>query len=267
MASGFHFPIFPSIRSRYNFRCQFLHWTHVICSLQGLRSSLIRWNRCKRWTSTILYYGRISSYRIREWVFCSGNFRSQFGVSQKSSRLISWHSFTKAFIFIFIKHCCIGIEFIGGRDERRHHQNRIKYQNKSRQWSKVRQMDVTWVCQLKASIAHELQSNLINQLNWIFYLESYGMLSFALVFLVEQLGGILQATLTLNGLIGGVTLGLFSLGIFFKSANSKVQWKWPKTPILNRINEQFSFMIIGGSLRWTDIFANCCLHWCYGLLT
>lgn len=47
------------------------------------------------------------------------------------------------------------------------------------------------------------------------------MVSFGLVFLVEQLGGILQATLTLNGLIGGVTLGLFSLGVFFKSANSK----------------------------------------------
>lgn len=47
------------------------------------------------------------------------------------------------------------------------------------------------------------------------------MVSFALVFLVEQLGGILQATLTLNGLIGGVTLGLFSLGVLFKSANSK----------------------------------------------
>lgn len=50
----------------------------------------------------------------------------------------------------------------------------------------------------------------------------YGILSFALVFLVEQLGGILQATLTLNGLIGGVTLGLFSLGIFFKAANTRV---------------------------------------------
>lgn len=49
----------------------------------------------------------------------------------------------------------------------------------------------------------------------------YGILSFMLVFLVEQLGGILQATLTLNGLIGGVTLGLFALGIFFKSANEK----------------------------------------------
>lgn len=51
----------------------------------------------------------------------------------------------------------------------------------------------------------------------------YGLISFALVFVVEQLGGILQATLTLNGLIGGVTLGLFSLGIFFKSANKKVK--------------------------------------------
>ncbi|XP_055607191.1 LOW QUALITY PROTEIN: sodium-coupled monocarboxylate transporter 1 [Uranotaenia lowii] len=49
----------------------------------------------------------------------------------------------------------------------------------------------------------------------------YGLLSFALVFVVERLGGILQATLTLNGLIGGVTLGLFSLGMFFRPANSK----------------------------------------------
>lgn len=53
---------------------------------------------------------------------------------------------------------------------------------------------------------------------------SFGVLSLALVFVVEQLGGVLQATLTLNGLIGGVTLGLFSLGIFFKSANAKVKY-------------------------------------------
>uniref|UniRef100_A0A182WL55 Uncharacterized protein n=1 Tax=Anopheles minimus TaxID=112268 RepID=A0A182WL55_9DIPT len=49
----------------------------------------------------------------------------------------------------------------------------------------------------------------------------FGLVSFGLVFVVERLGGILQATLTLNGLIGGVTLGLFSLGIFFHRANSK----------------------------------------------
>lgn len=49
----------------------------------------------------------------------------------------------------------------------------------------------------------------------------YGVLSFVLVFIVERLGGVLQATLTLNGLVGGVTLGLFVLGISFKRANAK----------------------------------------------
>ncbi|CAD7002630.1 unnamed protein product [Ceratitis capitata] len=49
----------------------------------------------------------------------------------------------------------------------------------------------------------------------------YGIFSFGLVFIVEKLGGVLQATLTLNGLIGGVTLGLFVLGIAFKRANTK----------------------------------------------
>jgi solute carrier family 5 (sodium-coupled monocarboxylate transporter), member 8/12 len=37
--------------------------------------------------------------------------------------------------------------------------------------------------------------------------------------------GVLQATLTLNGLVGGVLLGLFSLGILFKRANVKVSTK------------------------------------------
>lgn len=48
----------------------------------------------------------------------------------------------------------------------------------------------------------------------------YGVVSFGLIFLVEG-RSILQATLTLNGLIGGIILGLFSLGIFFKRANLK----------------------------------------------
>ncbi|XP_055688291.1 sodium-coupled monocarboxylate transporter 2-like [Lutzomyia longipalpis] len=47
----------------------------------------------------------------------------------------------------------------------------------------------------------------------------FGVFSFVLVFIVEKLGGILQATLTLNGLIGGITLGLFLLGILFERAN------------------------------------------------
>ncbi|KAH8278221.1 hypothetical protein KR044_002558 [Drosophila immigrans] len=49
----------------------------------------------------------------------------------------------------------------------------------------------------------------------------FGVVSFGLVFIVEHLGGVLQATLTLNGLIGGVTLGLFVLGIACKQANTK----------------------------------------------
>lgn len=96
-------------------------------------------------------------------------------------------------------------------------------------------MDVIGVCSI-LSFSHALkkhtqrshsQNVLINQFvsvlfKWLVFSLSYGILSFALVFVVEQLGGILQATLTLNGLIGGITLGLFSLGIFFKSANSQV---------------------------------------------
>lgn len=46
----------------------------------------------------------------------------------------------------------------------------------------------------------------------------YGLFSFGLIFLIEG-QSVLQATITLNGLLGGVILGLFSLGIFFKSAN------------------------------------------------
>lgn len=51
--------------------------------------------------------------------------------------------------------------------------------------------------------------------------DRYGILSFGLIFLVEG-RGVLQATLTLNGLVGGILLGLFSLGIFFKQANVRV---------------------------------------------
>lgn len=41
------------------------------------------------------------------------------------------------------------------------------------------------------------------------------------VFVVEQLGSVMQVALTFNGMVGGVTLGLFSLGMFFPWANSK----------------------------------------------
>ncbi|XP_047527863.1 sodium-coupled monocarboxylate transporter 1 [Vanessa atalanta] len=48
-----------------------------------------------------------------------------------------------------------------------------------------------------------------------------GALSFALVFAVERLGPVLQLALSFNGMIGGVSLGLFSLGMLFPWANAK----------------------------------------------
>ncbi|XP_076684546.1 sodium-coupled monocarboxylate transporter 1 [Andrena cerasifolii] len=49
----------------------------------------------------------------------------------------------------------------------------------------------------------------------------FGALSFALVFVVERLGSVLQVALSFNGMVGGVTLGLFSLGMFVPWANAK----------------------------------------------
>ncbi|KAL6261225.1 hypothetical protein P5V15_008750 [Pogonomyrmex californicus] len=49
----------------------------------------------------------------------------------------------------------------------------------------------------------------------------FGGLSFALVFVVERLGSVLQVALSFNGMVGGVTLGLFSLGMFVPWANAK----------------------------------------------
>ncbi|KAJ9580889.1 hypothetical protein L9F63_023934, partial [Diploptera punctata] len=54
---------------------------------------------------------------------------------------------------------------------------------------------------------------------WISF--AFGLLSFGLVFVVAQLGSVLQVALSFNGMVGGVTLGLFTLGMFFPWANSK----------------------------------------------
>ncbi|KAJ0180519.1 hypothetical protein K1T71_003923 [Dendrolimus kikuchii] len=48
-----------------------------------------------------------------------------------------------------------------------------------------------------------------------------GALSFALVFVVERLGPVLQLALSFNGIAGGVSLGLFSLGMLVPWANAK----------------------------------------------
>ncbi|XP_072389016.1 sodium-coupled monocarboxylate transporter 2-like isoform X1 [Diabrotica undecimpunctata] len=49
----------------------------------------------------------------------------------------------------------------------------------------------------------------------------YGALSFGLVFLVANCGSVMQIAISFNGMVGGVTLGLFTLGMMFPWANSK----------------------------------------------
>lgn len=49
----------------------------------------------------------------------------------------------------------------------------------------------------------------------------YGAVCIGVAFVAKSLGGVLQAALSIFGIVGGPLLGLFTLGMYFKSANQK----------------------------------------------
>ncbi|GBP65767.1 Putative sodium-dependent multivitamin transporter [Eumeta japonica] len=67
------------------------------------------------------------------------------------------------------------------------------------EWCKVRETMLPWLTKFVAC--------------------SYGLLFLALAFVVEHLGGLLQAALTIFGAVGGPLLGVFTLGMFTTFAN------------------------------------------------
>lgn len=62
---------------------------------------------------------------------------------------------------------------------------------------------------------------------------------------MEQLGSVMQVALSFNGMVGGVTLGLFSLGMFFPWANSKVC----KYVLRIHVSTNMGFQVVSEMLR------------------
>lgn len=53
---------------------------------------------------------------------------------------------------------------------------------------------------------------------------AYGLIFLGMAFLAQYLGGVLQASLTIFGAVGGPLLGVFTLGMFTTYANERVSW-------------------------------------------
>ena len=54
----------------------------------------------------------------------------------------------------------------------------------------------------------------------------YGVLAYAIVFLVKYLPGVLEAALGIFGIVGGPVLGAFTLGMFVPWANTAVSLQY-----------------------------------------
>ena len=54
---------------------------------------------------------------------------------------------------------------------------------------------------------------------------TYGGLSLAIAFVAEYLGGVLQASLTIFGVVGGPLLALFTIGMFSTAVEHRVHIK------------------------------------------
>merc|ERR1712223_249921 len=74
----------------------------------------------------------------------------------------------------------------------------------------------TFVCCQKLKVLIEQRTTLILKILALFY----GFLCVALTFIVDAMGsGMLQASLSIFGIVGGPLLGLFTLGMVFKRSN------------------------------------------------
>ena len=67
----------------------------------------------------------------------------------------------------------------------------------------------------------------------------YGGLCIAMAYVASQLGGVLQAALSILGMVGGPVLSMFTLGLIFPFANS-----WVRYIFYNIFGESLCFIIV-----------------------
>jgi hypothetical protein len=66
-----------------------------------------------------------------------------------------------------------------------------------------------------------IDEKLATRLSLLFTL-AFGFAAVGLAYVAQALGGVLSASFTIFGVVGGPLLGLFSLGMFFRFATSAV---------------------------------------------